>query len=77
LKDAYFYLRKMAYYITGDLVSNRKELTSRLLELPVNCSLATGLLQTLESYEECRSKIAENPDEYLSKLEKFFRTPRL
>ena len=77
LKDAYFYLRRIAYFITGNLVSTRKELISRLTELPVDCSLATQLLQTLESYEEYKSKISENPDEYLFKLEKFFRTTRV
>ena len=74
LKDAYFYLRRIAYCITGDLVSIRKELISRLLELPVNHSLARELLQTLEYYEERKSEIAEDPDGYLLKLEKFFRT---
>jgi len=77
LKDAYFYLRSIAYYETGRLVSTRKELISKLTELRVDRSPATDLLQTLESYEEYKSKIGENPDAYLFKLEKFFRTTRV
>jgi len=77
LKDAYFYLRSIAYYKSGSLVSTRKELTLRLAELPVDRPLATELLQTLELYEEHESKIAENLDEYLFKLEKFFRATRV
>jgi len=73
LKDAYFCLKRIAYYVTGDLVSTRKELISRLVELPVNHSLARELLQTLEYYEERKPEIAEDPDGYLLKLEKFFR----
>lgn len=77
LKAAYFYLRSIAYFVTGNLISSRIELISKLKNLPVDCLLATELLQTLGSYEKCKLKIAENPDEYLFKLEKFFRSTHL
>jgi len=73
MEDAYFYLRNIVYYETGSLVSTRKELISKLTELPVARSLVRELLETPESYEQTKSKIAENPDEYLFNLEKFFR----
>lgn len=77
LKDAYFYLKRIAYYATGELVPTRKELVLKLRELPVDPSLSTEILQSLESYDEEKSKIVSNPDGYLLKLERFFRTTRL
>jgi hypothetical protein len=77
LKAAYFYLRSIAYFITGNLISNRLELISKLKKLPINQNLAAKLLQTLKYYEKNAPKIAESPDEYLFELEKFFRTTHL
>lgn len=77
LKDAYFYLKRIAYYATGELVPTRKELVLKLKELPVDLFLSTEILQSLESYEENKAKIVNNPDGYLLKLERFFRTTRL
>ncbi len=77
LKDAYFYLKRIAYYATGELVPTRKELVLKLKELPVDLFLSTEILQSLESCEENKAKIVNNPDGYLLKLERFFRTTRL
>ena len=56
LKEAYFYLRRIAYHVTGNLVSTREELITKLAGLPVDRCLATELLQALESYEEHKPK---------------------
>lgn len=77
LKDAYFYLRKICYCATGNLVSTRRELLLKLSELPIRHSLAAWCLTTLESYEEDKAKISEDPDQYLLRLERFFRMIRI
>lgn len=77
LKDAYFYLVGVVYALTGKIVSTRKQLISTLKEIPCDQALAKDVLQALDSYEDSKEKIAQNPDKYLFKLEKFFRTNRV
>jgi len=74
LKDAYQFLKLLSYYYDGVLVNTRKTLMPRIKNLSVNSSLAIEVLKILDSYHENKSDILKNPNKYLFKLEKFFRT---
>jgi predicted nucleotidyltransferase len=75
LKFVYVYLSYLAFIETGKLPPTRKE-TIAYFENRKEYSLGIKLLHTLDDWENCKIKVAKNPDRYLFMLERFFRNAR-